>query len=48
MDIAGVKCYIATPSGEYDKSKVLIYISDAYGLELVNNRVSSFCCMFCF
>jgi len=32
-----VKCYIATPSGEYDKTKVVIYICDAFGLELENN-----------
>ena len=41
-DIAGVKCYIATPSGEYDKTKVVFYFTDAFGLELVNNRVRSF------
>ncbi|KZV64009.1 alpha/beta-hydrolase [Peniophora sp. CONT] len=37
QDIAGVKCYIATPSGDYDKSKVVIYLTDAFGIELVNN-----------
>ncbi|VDB98763.1 unnamed protein product [Peniophora sp. CBMAI 1063] len=37
QEITGVKCYIATPSGEYDKSKVVVYLTDAFGIELVNN-----------
>ena len=38
-DVAGVKCYITEPSGDYDQSKVVIYLCDAFGIELVNNRV---------
>ncbi|VDB90209.1 unnamed protein product [Peniophora sp. CBMAI 1063] len=38
-DIAGVKCYVVTPSGEYDKTKVVLYFCDAFGFELVNNRL---------
>ncbi|VDC04521.1 unnamed protein product [Peniophora sp. CBMAI 1063] len=39
LDIAGVKCYIAEPSGEYDKTKAVIYLCDGFGFELVNNRL---------
>ncbi|KZV65606.1 alpha/beta-hydrolase [Peniophora sp. CONT] len=38
-DIAGVKCYIATPPGEHDKTKVVLYLCDAFGFELENNRL---------
>jgi hypothetical protein len=36
----GVDCYIATPSGDYDKTKVLLLLTDIFGWEFVNNRVS--------
>ncbi|KZV63842.1 alpha/beta-hydrolase [Peniophora sp. CONT] len=36
-DIAGIKSYVATPAGDYDKSKVIIYITDVFGFELVNH-----------
>ncbi|KZV70953.1 alpha/beta-hydrolase [Peniophora sp. CONT] len=38
-EIAGVKCYVATPSDEYDKTKVVLYLTDAFGIELLNNRL---------
>ena len=34
-----MKCYVGTPSVDYDKSKVVIYLTDAFGIELVNNLV---------
>ena len=39
--IGGIECYIATPSGEYAKDKVVLFLADAFGLALVNNKVSS-------
>ncbi|KAI0027332.1 alpha/beta-hydrolase, partial [Vararia minispora EC-137] len=36
-EIAGVKTYIALPEGEYDKTKAVIYLCDAFGIELENN-----------
>lgn len=38
-EIAGVKCYIATPSGEYDKNKVILYLPDVFGMPLVNAQL---------
>ncbi|KAJ7909412.1 Alpha/Beta hydrolase protein [Mycena leptocephala] len=35
--LGGVKCYIATPTVEYPKDKVLLYLTDAFGLALSNN-----------
>ncbi|KAF7344180.1 Dienelactone hydrolase endo--beta-d-glucanase [Mycena venus] len=37
--IDGVQCYIATPTCEYAKDKVLLYFTDAFGIPLVNNRL---------
>ena len=38
--IGGIDVYIATPSVEYPKDKVVLYLTDAFGLELENNLVS--------
>jgi hypothetical protein len=35
----GVNAYVATPSGDYDKSRVLLFLADAFGWDFVNNRV---------
>ncbi|KAF8194453.1 Alpha/Beta hydrolase protein [Mycena galopus ATCC 62051] len=35
--LGGVKCYIATPSVEFPKDKVLLFLTDAFGLALPNN-----------
>ncbi|GAA5833700.1 hypothetical protein JCM11251_003208 [Rhodosporidiobolus azoricus] len=32
----GVKAYVATPSGDYDKTKALIFLTDIYGIDLPN------------
>lgn len=39
--IAGFKCYVATPKGDYPKDKVILYMVDAFGLSLQNNLVCS-------
>ncbi|VDB85425.1 unnamed protein product [Peniophora sp. CBMAI 1063] len=37
VEIAGIQCYVATPADEYDKAKVILYITDVFGIELVNH-----------
>ncbi|KAJ7457954.1 Alpha/Beta hydrolase protein [Mycena galericulata] len=37
--IGGVECYVATPSTAYPKDKVLIFLTDIFGLALANNRL---------
>ncbi|KAI5889215.1 alpha/beta-hydrolase [Schizophyllum commune H4-8] len=37
--IAGVDCYISTPSGAYAKEKVLLLLADAFGPVLPNNQL---------
>jgi len=34
-----MKAYVATPSGDYPKDKVLLFLPDAFGLELNNNKL---------
>ncbi len=38
--IGGIETYIATPAGEYPKDKVILFLTDAFGLKLENNKVS--------
>ncbi len=47
--IGGVDCYIATPSVEYPTDKVILYIPDVFGIQLVNHKVrrSSFQTRYC-
>ncbi|KIY60974.1 alpha beta-hydrolase [Cylindrobasidium torrendii FP15055 ss-10] len=35
--IHGVDCYVAEPSGDYPKDKVLLFLTDAFGIQLSNN-----------
>ncbi|KAF8654650.1 hypothetical protein AX16_003503 [Volvariella volvacea WC 439] len=37
--INGVNCYVATPTGDYDKTKVLLYLPDVFGPQLINSRL---------
>ncbi|KZT70800.1 alpha/beta-hydrolase [Daedalea quercina L-15889] len=37
--IGGVECYVATPSGDYDKSKVVLFLTDVFGIPLNNNKL---------
>ncbi|KAJ7697588.1 Alpha/Beta hydrolase protein [Mycena rosella] len=35
--LGGVECYIATPTVDYSKDKVVLFLTDAFGLALQNN-----------
>jgi hypothetical protein len=37
--IGGVDCYVAIPTMDYPKDKVILYISDVYGPQLINAQV---------
>ncbi|TFK69284.1 alpha/beta-hydrolase [Pluteus cervinus] len=37
--IAGVKSYVATPTGDYPKDKVILLLPDVFGVELVNTQL---------
>ncbi|KAI0742606.1 dienelactone hydrolase endo-1,3,1,4-beta-D-glucanase [Daedaleopsis nitida] len=37
--IAGIECYVATPTGDYPKEKVVLFLSDVFGIPLVNNKL---------
>jgi hypothetical protein len=37
--IGDVKCYVATPVGEYTQDTVVLFLPDLFGLELVNSQV---------
>jgi len=37
--LGGEEVYIGTPSGEYPKDKVLLYLPDAFGMPLINNQL---------
>ncbi|KAJ3552982.1 hypothetical protein NM688_g3861 [Phlebia brevispora] len=39
-EIAGIQCYVAIPSGEYDHGKAVLFLTDAFGLPLINNQAS--------
>ncbi|KAH9016710.1 alpha/beta-hydrolase [Lactarius hengduanensis] len=36
-EINGIKTYVATPKTDYPKDKAILYLTDAFGLELDNN-----------
>lgn len=38
--IGGVESYVATPTGDYAKDKVVLFLSDIYGPQLPNAQVS--------
>jgi hypothetical protein len=40
--IGGVKCYVGTPTIDYPKDKVVLFLPDAFGIGLINNKVSVF------
>ena len=39
--IGGVDTYVATPSGDYPKNKVILFLADVFGPQLINARVRS-------
>ncbi|KAJ7133258.1 alpha/beta-hydrolase [Mycena epipterygia] len=38
-EIGGVSCYVATPSVDYPKDKVVLFLTDACGMVLQNNHL---------
>jgi hypothetical protein len=39
--IGGTPVYVALPTGDYDTTKALLFLTDVFGLELENNKVSN-------
>ena len=39
--IGGIDCYVATPKGDYAKEKVVLFLTDVFGIPLINNRVGA-------
>ncbi|KAG2089661.1 Alpha/Beta hydrolase protein [Suillus cothurnatus] len=37
--IDGVACYVATPTVDYAKDKVILFLPDAFGIELINAKL---------
>ena len=37
-EINGIKTYVATPKTDYPKDKAVLYLTDVFGHELLNNR----------
>ncbi|KAI0917870.1 hypothetical protein AcW1_006887 [Taiwanofungus camphoratus] len=37
--IGGVECYVATPTGDYPKDKVILFLTDVFGIPLPNNKL---------
>jgi hypothetical protein len=45
-EIGGVPCYVATPTVNYPKDKAVLFLTDAHGMLLVNNKASLPFCRF--
>ncbi|KAI5982710.1 dienelactone hydrolase [Pisolithus marmoratus] len=37
--IGGVRCYVGTPSGEYNKEKAVLFLPDVFGIDLINAQL---------
>ncbi|KAG1817091.1 dienelactone hydrolase [Suillus subaureus] len=37
--IDGVACYVATPTVDYPKDKVILFLPDVFGIELINTKL---------
>ncbi|KAI0676103.1 alpha/beta-hydrolase [Trametes maxima] len=37
--IGGIESYVAVPEGDYPKDKVVLFLSDIFGIPLVNNKL---------
>lgn len=37
--IGGVECYVATPTVDYPKDAAILYLSDVFGVQLINSQV---------
>ncbi|KAF7374409.1 Dienelactone hydrolase endo-1,3,1,4-beta-D-glucanase [Mycena sanguinolenta] len=38
-EIGGIPCYVATPTVDYPKDKIVLFLTDAHGMGLVNNKL---------
>ncbi|KAI6001229.1 dienelactone hydrolase [Pisolithus albus] len=36
--IGDVRCYVGTPSGEYNKEKAVLFFPDVFGIDLINSQ----------
>ncbi|KAI0085737.1 alpha/beta-hydrolase [Irpex rosettiformis] len=39
VKIGGVESYVATPKGDYPKDKVVLFLTDVFGIPLINNKL---------
>ncbi|KAI6102077.1 dienelactone hydrolase [Pisolithus sp. B1] len=37
--IRGVRCYVGTPSGEYNKEKAVLFLPDVFSIDLINAQL---------
>jgi len=37
--IGGVRCYVATPDVDYPKDKVILFLTDVFGIDLINSKL---------
>ncbi|OSX64121.1 hypothetical protein POSPLADRAFT_1045241 [Postia placenta MAD-698-R-SB12] len=37
--IGGVESYVATPTGDYPKDKIVLFLTDVFGIPLINNKL---------
>ncbi|KAJ3997862.1 dienelactone hydrolase [Lentinula boryana] len=37
--IGGIDCYVGTPPVDYPKDKALLFLSDVFGMQLINNKL---------
>ncbi|KAH7924311.1 alpha/beta-hydrolase [Leucogyrophana mollusca] len=37
--IGGITCYVGTPTVDYPKDKVVLFLPDVFGIELLNNKL---------
>ena len=42
LSIGGINSYVATPPGEYPKNKAILFLTDGFGPQLLNNQVRFF------
>lgn len=42
VKIGGIDSYVVTPQGDYPKDKVVLFLTDVFGIPLVNNKVHTY------
>ena len=40
--VGEIDCYTATPTGDFPKDKVLLFLADGFGINLINSKVRLF------